>query len=481
MSHPYKFPPMGHQVVALKRAWKKPHFALFHEMGTGKTFTTINLAAGRFLKDQIDSLVVICPTPIKLVWELELEKMCPVPYEVLTVQAGQASKEKLLYFTEHKTDALKVVIVGVEALSQGNAFTVVRNFAKLNRPMAVCDESSKLKNAKTNRTKNAAAIARECLYRIILTGTPITQGMEDLFGQFQFLHPKIIGMRSYFQFRNMYCVMGGFEGKQVLGYQNTDALMKKVSPYIDIVKKDEVLDLPPKLFERIGVEPTKQQLKLIADLKHEFMANQDDKELMTRTVLERLTRFQQIIGGNFPFNEEEGGYSTEPIQGPNPKIDAVMDLLEDLPLDTKVIIWARFIPEIELIRDRLRAKFGDQSTVTFYGKDGDDERKTSVHNFQVGDARFMVSNPSLGGMGQTWTAATVVIYYSNSFSYEDRMQSEDRAHRKGQEHPVTYIDIEVNHPYDRMILAAVKRKGGIAKFVEESIYANQLGEALSSS
>ena len=81
----------------------------------------------------------------------------------------------------------------------------------------------------------------------------------------------------------------------------------------------------------------------------------------------------------------------------------------------------------------------------------------------------MFSSPQLGGMGQTWTAATVVIYYSNSFSYEDRMQSEDRAHRKGQEHPVLYIDIEANHRYDKMILSAIRTKQDLAQFVDKEL------------
>jgi SNF2 family DNA or RNA helicase len=472
VAHEYAVTPMDHQVSGLRRAWKKTEFALFWEMGTGKTFTAINLAIGRYQKQQIDSLIVICPTPIKLVWEAELEKFCMTPYACHVLSAGKSSAEQLIYFTSHKYDALKVVIVGVEALSQGNAHTLVLNYARLNKCMVVADESSRLKNADAERTKRAIKIASECYFRMIMTGTPVTQGIHDLYGQFQFLNPKIIGCKSYFQFRNMYCVMGGFEGRNIIGYQNTDDLMKRVSQFIDVVKKEDVLDLPPKVYERIIVEPTKQQLKAIESLKDTFEAQQEDKWLITETILERLTRFQQIIGGNFPFNEEEGGYGITALEGPNPKMDAVMNLIEELPYDSKVIIWARFVPEIELIRNSISKMFPNQ-VVTFYGKDDDVQRKNSVQQFQDGNARFIVSNPQLGGMGQTWTAANTVIYYSNSFSYEDRKQSEDRAHRKGQTKSVTYIDVEVNHRYDKMILSAIRNKGDVAKFVDEKIAENQ--------
>ena len=466
---PYKSPPMDHQRDTLRQMSRHREYALFWEMGTGKTFTTINLAAGRFMKGHINALVVICPTPIKLVWENEIEKWAPCDVEVHTVHASKKNHENLIYFTTKETDAMKVVIVGVEALSQGKAAGLVLNFAKLNKCMAVADESSRLKNFNTNRTKKAAKIAHASLYRLILTGTPITQGVEDLFGQFYFLNPRIIGLSSFVLFRRRYCIMGGFDDKKIVDYMNVDELMRKVSTYVSIIKKEQVLDLPDKIYERVAVDLAPNQLKLITELKDQFYAEHSDETLTTETVLERLTRFQQICGGNFPYDEDEGSYGVKPIDGPNPKIQALAEILEDLPWGTKVIIWARFRPEMALIETLISEKFGKEAVVTFHGGNSHEERKKNVQDFQFGKARFMISNPALGGMGQTWTAATAVIYYSNSFSFEDRMQSEDRAHRKGQENKVTYIDIEVNHPYDTMILKAIKHKGGLAKFVDQQI------------
>jgi len=305
-------------------------------------------------------------------------------------------------------------------------------------------------------------------YRMILTGTPVTQGMEDLFGQFLFLDAKIIGCKNFTVFKNRYCVMGGFRGKQIMGYQFKGDLLDKIKPYVDYITKAECLDLPEKLKPpAVHVKPTSNQKRVMKQLKQEYAMQDGDDEITVSTVLERMMRYQQVIGRTFPF-ELEGEYHTKPIPGGNPKIDEMLELLSGLPETVKVIIWARFVPEIGYITDALKSEYGEQSVVQFYGATDNDSRIRNVRAFQ-GDAqvRFIVSNQTVGGYGQTWTAATYVIYYSNSFSYEDRYQSEDRAHRKGQHNHVTYQDIEMDVPEDKMILRAIRKKRDLAKEVEE--------------
>lgn len=469
MKHEFPVPPMEHQVEGMRQAWRHSQFAWFWEMGTGKTFATIQLAVARYNLEQIEALIVICPTPIKLVWESELEKWCRADYSLHVHGAGTAKKKQLREFIDGYPGGMKVLVVGVESLSQGDSWKMYIEFAMKHKCMAVADESSRLKNAQASRTKRAITIASHSDFRLALTGTPITQGIHDLFGQFQFLDPAIIGLRSFTQFKARYCLMGGFENRNIVGYQNQEHLMQLVKPYSHVVKKEDVLDLPPKTFERIIVEPSKEQLAVIEQLKDTEEAEHAGEFLLTETVLERLTRFQQIIGGHFPFNVEGGAYDVKPMEGPNPKLNALIETLSDIPEHRKVIIWTRFKPEGRLISNTLIEIYGEKAVTTFMGDNSEDERKENVKNFQTGLARFMISSPQLGGMGQTWTAATVVIYYSNSFSYEDRMQSEDRAHRKGQEHPVLYIDIEAAHRYDRMILAAIRAKQDMAQYVDKEL------------
>lgn len=474
---------MGHQLVALRKAWKPHEFGLFHEMGTGKSYTAVNLAAARFKADLIDALVIICPTPIKSVWytgegtwynddgELqgsEIEKWCPCDYSCWVYESGDHPAK----WSREKRDELKIFIVGVESLSikDGRSIQELEYFRRFHRFMCVVDESSRIKNYKAQRTKNVIKVGGWAEYRMILTGTPVTQGLEDLFGQFRFLNAKIIECKNFTVFKNRYCVMGGFKGKHILGYQFQDHLLDKIRPYVDYVTKAECLDLPEKLTPPpIHVQPTDNQKRVMKQLREEFAMQDGDDQITISTILERMLRYQQVIGGTFPF-EEEGEYHTKPIPGGNPKIDATMELLSGLPETTKVIIWARFVPEIKYIRAALDDEYGGAATVEFYGATDAESRIANVRSFQSDSkVRFIVSNQTVGGYGQTWTAATYVIYYSNSFSYEDRYQSEDRAHRKGQHHHVTYQDIEMVVPEDRMILRAIRKKRDLAEEVEEAL------------
>jgi SNF2 family DNA or RNA helicase len=461
---------MGHQLVALRKAYKPPEYALFHEMGTGKTYTAINLAAARYQAGLIDALVVICPTPIKHIWEAELEKFCPVDYSCWIWESGDRSGDK---WFRVKRDELKVLVIGVESLSikNGRSIQAIEYFKRFHKFMCVVDESSRIKNWKAARTKTVITVGGWAEFRLILTGTPVTQGLEDLFGQFLFLNAKIIDCKNYFVFRNKYCVMGGFQGKQILGYQFKEDLLGRVAPFTDYVTKEQCLDLPEQVYpEPIVVQPTDEQKRVMKQMKSEYLMEDQGKEITVSTVLERTLRYQQVIGGTFPYEEADGTYQTIPISGKNPKMEALTEYIGDLPDGCKVIIWARFVPEIRYITEALRETYGESSTVEFYGKTTADERRDNSARFQSDPTcRFIVSNQTVGGYGQTWTAGTYALYYSNTFSYEDRYQSESRPHRKGQLNRVTYQDIEMAVPQDRMILRAVRKKRNLAEEVEDTL------------
>ena len=247
-------------------------------------------------------------------------------------------------------------------------------------------------------------------------------------------------------------------------------LLDKIRPYVDYVTKEQCLDLKPKVMaEPLRVKPTDEQKHVMTQLRTEFSMEDRDKEITVSTVLERMLRYQQVIGGSFPF-EEDGEYHVQPISGKNPKMEAMLEYIADIPKNAKVIVWARFVPEINYIIEALQDEYDPESVVSFYGKTTPEERKENSIAFQKNPkVRFIVSNQTVGGYGQTWTAATFVIYYSNTFSYEDRYQSEDRAHRKGQTNHVTYQDIEMDVPQDKMILKAIRKKRDLAEIVEEEL------------
>lgn len=474
MGFPYKLPPMAHQKEAMKAAWPHTQFALFMEMGTGKTYTAINLAAGRFLKGQIEAMIIICPTPIKLVWVDEFEMFSPVPYEMFIMHSGMNKKAEQ-FIDKDSGKKLKVFVVGVEALSQGKAGEIVLAFARKYKVMTTIDESSRIKKDSAGRTKKAYKIGEESEYRLIMTGTPITQGIEDLYSQFKFLNHWIIGSKSFFTFRNRYCIMGGFENRSIIGYQNTNQMLEQVAKYVYTIKLADAVDMPDKIFRKLIVEPTKEQKDAIKSLEEFFEAENEGDSITTETVLERLTRYQQICGGNFPYADEDGGYHTKPISGGNPKLSALLQDIEDNLGGKKAVIWARFRPEINEIVVALKEKYGDTAVIEFHGGVDFDSRREGVKRFQNDpDARFFISLQQVGGMGITLTASHHTYYFSNSFSYEDRIQSEFRTWRKGQKSHCTYTDIILNNRYDKMTAIAISKKMSLAEYVDELIEHNQL-------
>ena len=468
---PYRVPPMDHQVEALKRAYPKKAFALFHDPGCGKTFTTINLIAARYHKLKIDRALIICPTPIKVVWDDEIAKMMPenVAYSLFIMNPG--CEKKFNKWVSEKSDDLKILVAGVESLSQGKAPALVARFARDKLCMTVVDESSSIKTPGAVRTKNVITLGDISEYRLILTGTPVTQGIQDLYSQFLFLNPAIIGCKSYFLFKNRYCILGGFENRNIIGYQNTPDLMEKLGKHIHTVKSEEVLDLPEKIYKRMVVPPTKEQKQAVKDLKDMMMAEVDGDLIVTKTILERMTRFAQICGGNFPYNNPDGeGYLTKPIPGKNPKIEALMADIAIMDHTKKAIIWCRFRPELEAVKLAILDAYGPHSFVEFHGGVDYEGRKKAINDFQADrTTRFFITNQATGGMGLTLTAAHTAYYISNSFSYEDRIQSEARIWRKGQIRSCLYIDIEVDLPYDALPRLAVSRKQDVATMVDEQL------------
>lgn len=469
----FKNTPMEHQTDVLHRMWGKTAYALFMEMGTGKSYVAINWVSALFsVSKSIKSVLVVCPASVKPVWLNEFKLHCPIESDIFILEAGGSEKYKK-WILSPRMGKMRVLVVGVEALSQGKGFSIAKDFAIHSNSAMIIDESSRIKTPTSARTKKCWDLADFCGYRLILSGTPITQGMQDLFAQYRFLDWTIIGQKSYFSFQNKYCVMGGFEGRKIIGYDNVDELMLAVSNNTYIVKKDEVLDLPPKVYESIVVQPTTHQAEVFKGLEDEVImsATVGDHTLDVETILERMTRYQQIAGGLFPYDNNDGSHGVTRLPGVNPKLNALMETLDVIGDDRKIIIWARFKEEQRWIVESLENKYGPHSVIHYAAGTTTGDRIAMIEAFQdkCNGYRFFVSNPTMGGIGLTLIAATFVIYYSNSFSLEDRLQSEDRAHRKGQTESVTYIDITMNHKIDRDIHEALKRKQSVASYVEDRI------------
>jgi len=251
---------------------------------------------------------------------------------------------------------------------------------------------------------------------------------------------------------------------KIVGHKNIEQLHKILDTFCSRVLKTEVLELPSKIYDRVVVDMVPDQRSIYNELRQNMIVEVDDNVLTTPEVITRLLRLQQISGGFMPTDDGE-----IIAFNPNPKIDVLMDILNP---QEKTVIWCRFIAEIKAIQSKINKEFGEGSAVTFIGENTQEERFQSVDSFQNGDAKVFVGNPQTGGMGLTLTSSNRVIYFSNDFSLENRLQSEDRTHRIGQENPVTYTDLLCNRSVDSYILQALRNKRNVSEAATDFVGAS---------
>ena len=236
-----------------------------------------------------------------------------------------------------------------------------------------------------------------------------------------------------------------------LYYLNSRYLNNSLKTFSYRVKKEDCLDLPAKVYTKRVVQLSDEQRKVYNEIRDQAIANLDGDRMTVNNVLTEIIRLHQITAGFF------SGESGQIQKLNNNKLDALLEIIEDT--DEKIIIWANWVYNIEEITNKLVDIYGPSSVVNFYGAVNSEKRSKAIDLFMNDpNCRFFVANPSTGGFGLTLTSATLVIYYSNSFNAEHRMQSEERAHRIGQTKKVTYIDLITEDSVDEKIVTSLKNK-----------------------
>ena len=467
MQYKFKTKPYGHQLTALEKSWNKEIYAYFMEMGTGKTKVLIDNLAMLYDKGKVDGALIIAPKGVIGTWhKQELPQHMPDHIENVSVlwQANitkeQSRKLGNLFKT---TDELHILIMNVEALSTAKGSDFAKKFLLSHKTLLAIDESTTIKNPKAKRTRNIIEISRRAQYRRILTGSPVTKNPLDLYSQCEFLSPWLLNFQSYYAFRNRYAEMKtlhihGRSIQVVSGFKNLNELSEKVKGFSYRVLKEDCLDLPDKIYMKRTITLTPEQKKVYDQMKKEALAVLNGKSVTTVTALTQLMRLQQITCGHF--SADDGTIQT--IK--NNRTLELMDVLEEI--EGKAIIWAHFQHDIKTVIKAIEKEYGPGSVVDYYGLTPQDQRDGNRKKFQENDkCRFLVGTPQTGGYGITLTAANTVIYYSNGYDLEKRLQSEDRAHRSGQKKSVTYVDILAEDTVDERIVKALRKKINIASQV----------------
>ena len=467
MNYKFKTPPYKHQLTALEKSWNRETYAYFMEMGTGKTKVLIDNMAMLYDKGKINGVLIVAPKGVIGTWyNQEIPTHLPDHIEKMSVlwqsnnTKGQSKKLGNLFKVGEE---LQILIMNVEALSTVKGVNFASKFLLSHNALMVVDESTTIKNPKAKRTKNILKLSKGAKYRRILTGSPVTKNPLDLYSQCEFLDPYLLDFHSYYAFRNRYAEMrtAHFSGRSVQivsKFRHLDELSESLKPFSYRVLKEDCLDLPDKIYMKRIITLTKKQEEVYEQMKREALAFLNGKKTTTVNALTQLMRLQQITCGHFVADDG----TTQEID--SNRLDELIDVLEEV--EGKALIWCHWQKDVQIIKEALIKEYGPGSVVDYYGLTPQDQRQKNKDAFQNDSkVRFFVGTPQTGGYGLTLTAANTVIYYSNGYDLEKRIQSEDRAHRIGQKKSVTYVDILAEDTVDEKIVKALRKKINIASKV----------------
>lgn len=475
---PFKTKPYDHQLKCFglaKAAFESeiPSYGLFMEQGTGKTKVILDLAAFLYLhgasRGRIDTLVIVAPNGVHAQWineQVPVHLPDSVPWKGAytvaspTPEERQQMREALPY-----KDGLRIIAVHVDSLSQKKGQEFLRELLKGSRCLLAVDESSRIKDLSSKRTKFIVGESKSAAYRLIATGTPVTQGAEDLYSQFYFLNKNILGYDSFFSFRNHFCRMGGFQAKKIVGYQNEDELKRKIDSYTFRVLKDDCLDLPRKNFIRREVLFTPEQRKVYDQMRKDFFLELEGGVLTARMALTRIIRLQQIVSGfiSRSAKKDESGKVVEPAmfqELENGRAAACVDIIKES--QGKVIIWVKFEGDHKILTRELTA--AGIGWVDYVGPTPQKDRAENIRKFREDpNCRVFISSPKSGGTGLNLTVASEVIWYSRDFSLENELQANDRCHRIGQDKVVNYHYLVTPRTIDDRIDKLLRSKMSVAE------------------
>lgn len=470
----FKTVPYPHQLSWFLKTRDLEGWAAFWEMGVAKTKLMIDTAAYLFMMGKIDGMLVLAPNSVHVNWSRDeipehMPEFAAKGMQVLTWYTSKGTqvgtKKKLKALLENK--GFSVLCMSYNSIMTQPGAKAAKAFLTKRKTFYILDESGRIKNPGAKRTKRVMASSLYAPYRRILTGTPVDNSPFDVFTGIKFIRPDIwvnLGLRTFAVFKQHFGIwerrVNQQQGRQfdvLVRYRNLNQLKEIVDSVGSRLLKADVLDLPAKLYEKRYFDLDGPQTKAYKALEKDYRAFLDGGDVVTADLaLTRMLRMQQITSG-FVGNDDE---ELVPLGGKT-RLAALQEVLEDLG-ETPTIIWAKYSQEI----DDVAALLGDRC-VTFDGRTNDHDRARALQQFQKDRTKqFFVAKPSAAGEGLTLHTAKAVIYYSNSFSLRERLQSEDRAHRAGMDgEPVVYIDLLARDTIDEYVLEALRNKRNLAAAV----------------
>lgn len=465
----YLIPPWKHQLLAIERARETSEFALFMEMGTGKTGTTINILRHKYeQRKRVLKTLILCPVIVVENWKAEFKKHSKIESKQIVLLQG-AGVKRVAALKQGAENGAHIFVTNYEALLMKDLYEALLQWT----PEAlVLDESHKCKDPKAKRTKLATVLADTTQYRYILSGTPILNSPMDIFAQFRILDGGASFEKNFFHFRAKYFYdkNAGFRQKQnyfpdwQIRPQALDEINQKIFAKGLRVSKEECLDLPPLVRQTLSVDMAPEQARVYAVMKKDFVAYINDKACVATLAITKALRLMQITSG---FAKLEDG---KEVHFETPKIAALKELLEQLTPNHKVLVWAVFKENYAQIRS-VCEELGVAYTEV-HGEISAAQKFKNVDSFNIETkVRVLIGHPGSGGIGINLVTASYSIFYSRTFSLEQSLQAEARNHRGGSEihEKITRIDLVCKDTIDELVGKKLANKEEIGEKVLREI------------
>jgi SNF2 family DNA or RNA helicase len=455
---PVKVQPYAHQQAAfdfacgkfglIPSASRSRGVALLMEMGCGKTLTAIGITGVLFQTGKISRVLVVAPLSILGVWQSEFEQFADFPY-TLTVLTG-TSEKKRRQLKEISGEGLQIAVVNYES-----ARILADDLLRFNADLVIADEAHKIKENRSKQSKAMHALGDKARYKLLLTGTLITNKELDVFSEYRFLNSSIFGT-SFYAFRNKYFDMVGY-GNHIPRFRKwmLDDFLQRLHSVAYRVTKDECLDLPEITEEVRTVTLEPKAMKIYQQLEKDSFAELKNGEVTAMNVLTKLLRLSQVTGGHIK-DDDTGEYHVSTA-----KLDALSDIIDSaMDEGRKLVVMARFVPELDDIQELLEKKKIRYAAV----RGGVTDRDSEIRRFQYDDScRVFVGQIAAAGLGITLTAASTMVFYSLDYSMSNFDQAKARIHRVGQKENCHYIYLVCEGTVDRKILRSLREKIDLAK------------------
>lgn len=448
------------------------HRAQFSEQGTGKTKAEIDMTTWEVMKGICEGApVIMCPNSVKRSWAAEFNVHAPSGlFAPVIVDGSCDEKLEILDSLKRYADAgvIPVIIVNYDVLSQPSQRPVLQRLIALRDDKMfgkiVLDESVAIKNVKSQRGSNAYTFARNIPVRVVMTGTPYGNCLTDIFGQVRVMDIGILGP-SWPSFRRYHEIRGGWQGKEIIGYQHEAELRDKVNRHAFRVLLKDCTDMPEEIDVRRTCDLSPEQVRITDELRKRMLAEMETEDgsswvLTADQAMTQLLRFNQIASGFL----EDGTRVTR--FNPNPKLELLLGIIcDEISEDEKAVVWCAYKADVRAISDALKKAKIDHAL--FYGDVDMKTRAQEEYRFKnVPECRVMIATPDTGGLGLNWQAACNCIFYSYGFRWDLLNQARARIRRLTQRNRMRYFWLVAENPVTR------KASHGVSTGVNQYILDN---------